>query len=116
MALETGVSVTGLHPMKLAHFQIPNEPVSAMGVVVGEYVVDIRAAWAIGELDVAVSNSLTETICLNLESGALQSFNERLDEATLDALTEGKYRIEDVSLLAPIQPRSFRDFYAFEAH
>jgi fumarylacetoacetate (FAA) hydrolase len=102
--------------MKLAHFLIPNEPISALGIVAGEFVIDIRAAWAIGELDIAVSNSLIETICLNLESGALLSFNERLHEATLNQTTEGTYRLEEVSLLAPIQPRSFRDFYAFEVH
>src|SRR5262245_50679338 len=102
--------------MKIAHFLLPNEAISAIGVVIGDFVIDIRAAWALGELEVAVSNSLTETICLNLESGALQSFKERLDEDTVSQVTEGKYRLDEIILLAPIQPRSFRDFYAFEAH
>ncbi len=102
--------------MKIANFFIPDSEISALGVVVGEWVYDIRVAWAIGNLEVAVSNSLTETLCLNLASGALGELNRALVEMDPAELTEGRYRLDEVQLLAPIQPRSYRDFYAFEAH
>src|SRR5690349_8332871 len=102
--------------MKLAHFTIPDSTVSALGVVVGEWVYDVRVAWALGELEVSVTNNLTETICMNLESGALQALNAQLGQMDPAEITEGKHRLEGLELLPPIRPRSFRDFYAFEAH
>jgi fumarylacetoacetate (FAA) hydrolase len=79
-------------------------------------VYDIRVAWALGALDVSITNNLTETICENLETGALQSLGAHLETISPDQVVEGKYRLDDVNLLPPVRPRSFRDFYAFESH
>src|ERR1051325_3615560 len=102
--------------VKIANFVVPESEISALGVVVGEWVYDIRIAWALGNLDVAVSNSLTETLCLNLASGALAELDQVLKELEPNKISESRYSLNDIQLLAPIQPRSFRDFYAFEAH
>src|SRR5690242_17461271 len=102
--------------MKLAHFLQPDTEIACLGIVVGEWLYDVRAAWSLGNLDVAVSNSLTETICLNLESGALQELGRQLAELDPGQVADGKYALGEVALLPPIRPRSFRDFYAFEGH
>ena len=102
--------------MKISHFLQPGTQISALGVVSGEWVYDIRVAWALGELEVSVTNNLTETICDNLESGALQALGIRLQSLPPDQVVEGKYALAEIELLAPVRPRSFRDFYAFEAH
>jgi fumarylacetoacetate (FAA) hydrolase len=102
--------------VKIANFLIPGSEISALGVTVGEWVYDIRVAWAIGNLEVAISNSLTETLCLNLATGALGDLNRALVAMDPAEVPEGRYSVDEIQLLAPIQPRSFRDFYAFEAH
>lgn len=102
--------------MKLAHFWDRKSPTQCLGIVVGEEVFDVRVAWRLGLLEVAISNSLTETICMNLETGALTELPARLQELSPDAFPEWQHALAEVELLAPIQPRSFRDFYAFEEH
>src|SRR5579863_4363336 len=102
--------------MRLAHFIDPRANVTCLGVVIGPEVFDVRVAWALGLLDVALSNSLTETLCANLESGALALLPERLQGLAASDFPEWRHALADVTLLAPIQPRSFRDFYAFEEH
>lgn len=101
--------------MKLAHFRQPNTNLSGLGLVLGENVYDIRIGWQLGLLEVAISSSLLDTLCLNVENGALRELADALTE-TLPEDTELQYPLADIELLAPITPRSFRDFYAFEQH
>jgi len=102
--------------MKLAHFVDSRTQTTCLGIVVGEEVFDVRVAWQLGLLEVAISNSLTETICINLETGALAALPDRLRALAPTDFPEWRHVLESVELLPPIRPRSFRDFYAFEAH
>lgn len=102
--------------MKLVHFLDNRAQTACLGIVVGEEVFDVRVAWPLGLLEVAVNNSLTETLCNNLETGALQALPERLRVLAPTDFPEWRHALSDLELLPPILPRSFRDFYAFEAH
>src|SRR5205823_12481984 len=51
-----------------------------------------------------------------LASGALKELESALKAIGTDVASDLSHRVEDVELLAPIRPRSFRDFYAFEEH
>lgn len=102
--------------MKLAHFIDPRAPISCLGVVHGDTVVDFRAAWQLGIPEAEVAGSLIATITANLESGALAQLAELLGEAGPDAVPDLTHLLSEVTLLPPVHPPSFRDFYAFEAH
>lgn len=101
--------------MKLAHFIDPRAPISCLGIVHGNRVVDFRAAWQLGITDAEVAGSLIATITTNIENGALQALCDALNEYP-DAVPELTHLLTDITLLPPIHPPSFRDFYAFEAH
>lgn len=102
--------------MKLAHYVDPRGPVSCLGVVLGEDVVDIRAAWQAGVLDLEIGPSLIETIAANLANGSLRQLEDALADLPEGDPAEFRFALADVQLLPPVYPRSFRDFYAFEQH
>jgi fumarylacetoacetate (FAA) hydrolase len=101
--------------LKLAHFIDPRAPISCLGIVRDEQVIDFRAAWQLGISDAEVTGSLISTITTNLENGALAALAEALAEAPY-AAPDLTHSLADLTLLTPVHPPSFRDFYAFEAH
>jgi len=101
--------------MKLAHYIDPRGPVSCLGLVVGDSVVDVRVAWQMGVQALEIGPSLVETISANLANGSLAALQDLLNEAD-ESLGEMRFPLADVQLLPPVNPRSFRDFYAFEQH
>lgn len=102
--------------MKLARFRTARSDLSLMGVVVGDEIFDIRLAWKLGRPDLVVSDSAWRMFNRNMESGALLELSRRLRDLGADEYPELRPRTGDVTLLPPVVPTSFRDFYAFEAH
>jgi fumarylacetoacetate (FAA) hydrolase len=102
--------------MKLAHYIDPRAPISCLGIVHGDEIFDIRAAWQMHILEVAISNSLLETLCLNLENGSLHHLEEAIHELEAHDFQDMRFPLSEVELLPPVHPVSFRDFYAFEQH
>ena len=100
--------------MKFAHFWDRKLPFQCLGIVVGDEVFDIRIGWQLGLHEVAIEGSLTETIISNLE--ALAPLPELVAQLAPDEGEGLRHRLDDVDILPPILPRSFRDFYAFEDH
>lgn len=84
--------------------------------MLGEELVEFRVAWRLGALDDARSADLVTTLCLASASGALQRLEERLGQVPHDEFAELRHPLDEVRLAPPVQPRSFRDFYAFEEH
>jgi fumarylacetoacetate (FAA) hydrolase len=102
--------------MKLAHFMDLRSQTSCLGIVQGEEIIDIRVAWPLGLTDIEIAPSLTETICTNLQSGALYDLPGALKQLSAGDFPEWRHPVESTTFLEPVIPRSFRDFYAFEAH
>jgi fumarylacetoacetate (FAA) hydrolase len=102
--------------MKLAHFVDTRTDTACLGIVHGDELIDVRVAWPLGLTDIEIAPSLTETICTNLQSGSLYDLPEALGQLGPGDLAEWRHNLCEAQLLEPIIPRSFRDFYAFEAH
>jgi fumarylacetoacetate (FAA) hydrolase len=102
--------------MKIVHYLDPRAPISCLGLVVGDEVFDIRAAWQLGLLALEIGPSVIETITTNLANGSVAELEQLLRDAPLGELVELRFPVGDLQLLPPVVPRSFRDFYAFEQH
>jgi len=102
--------------MNLAHFVDPRSEAACLGIVIGDVVVDFRAAWELGIPEAALEPTLIGTIQANLENGALHALGEALASGVPEDAREWTHPLAGVRLLPPVRPRSFRDFYAFEAH
>jgi fumarylacetoacetate (FAA) hydrolase len=87
--------------MKLARWRVRASDEIGWGLVLGEEVLGLQHLWPGGILELLRS------------SGREPGGRGRRAAASLP---EPRHPLADVELLAPIEPPSFRDFYAFEAH
>lgn len=101
---------------------------SRLGWLTGSWIVDASFAqhWLAVERDIFFSHQLPTELQVLLDRGPselqlLQKVEQLLRDEQIERLqVEGEpiaIHVEDAQLLAPLpQPRSFRDFYAFEQH
>lgn len=123
--------------MKLVLFKPPGGGGNRVGVLRGSEVLDLRIVGRIGALSARVfmlvnimardadPDQLLELVELlgrqyrggsETEPGRWPPLPETLEQLPAGVLDELRHPLEDVELLAPVQPVSFRDFYAFEEH
>jgi fumarylacetoacetate (FAA) hydrolase len=101
-------------------------PDPSAGLVCGDEVVDLRAMARLGlssdlEMLQGAAGMLggdppTQFVLLGLVTGDLHKAAERIQAAPARRLSEWTQPLTGTTLLAPVQPGSFRDFYAFEEH
>nr|WP_263326163.1 fumarylacetoacetate hydrolase family protein [Neobacillus sp. Marseille-Q6967] len=93
--------------MKFVTFEKQDGTVKAGILLDSEHVVDLHAA----------SSGLLPDNMLEFLNKSERNIEKAVSLLTLSPADKGVYRLEDVLLKAPLpQPRSFRDFYAFEQH
>jgi fumarylacetoacetate (FAA) hydrolase len=92
-----------------------------VGIVVGDEVFDARLARRlhVHTLDVDeefVVGELADSALLELATGDGYELVEKLRELPPNKYAKWRYPLPSVTLLPPVEPGSFRDFYAFERH
>ncbi len=102
--------------VKIAHYVSHSSDVACLGLVFGDRMVDIRAGWPLGVHEIEIGYSASQTLFSNLASGALTSLSERFGEVYPEIVSEWTSLLNQVTLLPPVQPGSFRDYYTFEDH
>jgi len=95
--------------MKLARWQANSSTETGWGTVLGEEVLDLRHLWPGGLLALLgrASDKPVDSPPAASPSG---------NRGSTPALAELRVPLAEAQLLAPLDPPSFRDFYAFEAH
>lgn len=85
------------------------------GFLIDNEVFGIFAMLKAHPLEHVPSNMLVAQVCAGLKSGSVRELEEKLRRLPSD-VTSDRRPVSEVELAAPVQPRSFRDFYAFEEH
>lgn len=93
--------------MKLARWHNPKTDQLGWGLVLGEEVLDLQAQWTGGFL---------EMLCAGQGPAGVPSPTASRARQPAPPALQSRLPLSEVELLAPIDPPSFRDFYAFEAH
>lgn len=98
-----------------------DEHTPCVGVVVGEEIFDARLAGRlhVHTLDVdedLAAGELSDIALLELAAADGYELVEKLRELPPNKHSKWRYPLGSVTLLPPVEPGSFRDFYAFETH
>lgn len=102
--------------MILAHFTDLRSGAACLGLVHRDFILDARAAWPLGIIELEIAPTLIETITQNLANGSLQALLDAAASLGEEEAVEWRHGLSEARLLPPVIPRSFRDFYTFEEH
>src|SRR5258708_7830968 len=102
--------------MKLARFQDKQFRSLHTGIVLGEEGFDYRIARQVRPSLKLVSGMPPLMLGMSPFSSMLPEICEALQRLPPDQFPQWRHPLAEVELLAPIEPPSFRDFYAFEEH
>ncbi|HLV80853.1 MAG TPA: fumarylacetoacetate hydrolase family protein [Chthonomonadaceae bacterium] len=102
--------------MRLARFRQPPATEPEAGIVFGEEIYPLRAVWRSDATFGPLPKDLIELIARLSDPKLKLALGDSLAGLASTAANAARLPIDTVELLAPVQPGSFRDFYAFEQH
>lgn len=102
--------------MRLARFRLSPATEPEVGAVFGEAIYPLRAVWRADATFGPLPEDPVALIARLSDPKLKQAVGESLAGLASTDAGEARLPLEKSELLAPVQPGSFRDFYAFEQH
>jgi len=102
--------------VRLARFRQPPSTEPELGIVFGEAIYPLRTVWRANTTFGPLPSDTVTLIARLTDPELRQALGDSLGGMASTAANEKRLPLDTVELLAPIQPGSFRDFYAFEQH